>query len=272
MKTEKTMKAKKITFVSIAVIIAIVAITLMAVFIPKHTIASASTGKDGATSQVDKIMTQIDSLEEEYQKAFDGNAELWEKYFAEFQKMDEIPNDFDEKTFINGLTTLTADEKVALIKNVELLDELDAKLEKLYGELFDIDEDTLYGDCAGGNCGASDGSCGGELLFNECDENFFGDDFGKLCDEAEQMNDQVQALRKEFDDVMNARAELWDKVYASYDELDENFDYANFDEANYIKGLSVLSADEKDALLKDIAKLDEISEKLISLCGANCGK
>lgn len=93
-----------------------------------------------------------------------------------------------------------------------------------------------------------------------------------MCDEAELANDQIQALRKEFDDVVNARQDLWDKVYASYDNLDENFDYANFDEATYIASLTTLTADEKDVLLKDLAKLDEIAGKLTALCGANCGR
>ena len=108
--------------------------------------------------------------------------------------------------------------------------------------------------------------------FIECDENFFGDNFGKLCDEAELANDQIQALRKEFDDLVDARQDLWNKVYESYDNLDENFDYANFDEATYIASLTTLTADEKDVLLKDLAKLDEIANKLTALCGANCGR
>ncbi len=280
MKTDKSLKIK-ITAVAVLTALAIAAITLLAVFLPKR-IANATNDKSETTTQVSQTMSQIESLEAEYQKAFDDNAELWEKYFAELQKLDELPDNFDEKAYIGGLTTLTDDEKATLLKNVDVLDELDAKLDKLYGELFDVNEDMLYGDCTDGKCDSddscadgkcdTDNSCGGDLLFIENDENFFGDDFGKLCDEAELANGQVQALRKEFDDVVNARADLWDKVYASYDNLDENFDYANFDEATYISSLDVLTADEKDVLLKDIAKLDEIANKLTALCGANCGR
>lgn len=271
MKTEKSLKIK-ITAVAIVTALAVAAITLLVVFLPKRTVANATTDKTANASQVTQTMSQIESLENQYQKAFDDNAELWEKYFAELQKLDELPDNFDEKAFIGSLSVLTDDEKATLLKNVDVLDELDAQLEKLYGELFDTNEDMLYGDCADGNCEV-DGSCGdNDMLFIECDENFFGDNFGKLCDEAELANDQIQALRKEFDDLVDARQDLWNKVYESYDNLDENFDYANFDEATYIASLTTLTADEKDVLLKDLAKLDEIANKLTALCGANCGR
>ena len=279
MKTEKTMKLKKITFVSVIVAIAVVSVTLVSVFLPKA-VARAAADKDANNSQIETIM-QIEILEAEYQQSFDENAELWEKYFAELQKLDELPDDFTEKEFIGGLTTLTDDEKTALLKSVEALDELDAKLNKLFDELFDKDEDVLYKDCEEGICDFAekddkyfaDNGCGDyDMSFIENDENFFGENFGKACEEAERENDKIQELKKEFDELTKARAELWDKVYASYDELDENFDYANFDEAKYIAELTVLTAEEKEVLLKDLAKLNEISQKLYGICGANCGR
>ena len=279
MKTEKTMKLKKITFVSVIVAIAVVSVTLVSVFLPKA-VARAAADKDANNSQIETIM-QIEILEAEYQQSFDENAELWEKYFAELQKLDELPDDFTEKEFIGGLTTLTDDEKTALLKSVEALDELDAKLNKLFDELFDKDEDVLYKDCEEGICDFAekddkyfaDNGCGDyDMSFIENDENFFGENFGKACEEAERENDKIQELKKEFDELTEARAELWDKVYASYDELDANFDYANFDEAKYIAELTVLTAEEKEVLLKDLAKLNEISQKLYGICGANCGR
>lgn len=279
MKNEKTMKLKKITFVSVIVAIAVALVTLVSVFLPKA-VARAAAEKDAKNSQVETIM-QIEILEAEYQQSFDENAELWEKYFAELQKLDELPDDFTEKEFIGGLTTLTDDEKTALLKNVETLDELDAKLNKLFEELFDKDEDVLYKDCEEGICDFAekddkyfaDNGCGDyDMSFIENDENFFGENFGKACEEAELENSKIQELKKEFDELTEARAELWDKVYASYDELDENFDYANFDEAKYIAELTVLTAEEKEILLKDLATLNEISQKLYGICGANCGR
>lgn len=280
MKIEKTMKLKKITFVSIIVAIAVAAVMLVSMFWPKA-VAQAAAEKDANNSQVEQTIMQIEILEAEYQRTFDENAELWEKYFAELQKLDELPDDFTEKEFIGGLTTLTDDEKTALLKNVETLDELDAKLNKLFDELFDKDEDVLYKDCEEGICDFAekddkyfaDNGCGDcDMPFIENDENFFGENFGKACEEAERENDKIQELKKEFDELTEARAELWDKVYASYDELDENFDYANFDEAKYIAELTVLTAEEKEVLLKDLAKLNEISQKLYGICGANCGR
>ena len=105
MKTEKTMKVKSITMVSIVVAIAVAAITLLSVFLPKHMTAQAAT-KDIKPSQAEQVIGQIDSLQEEYQKSFDEHAELWEKYFAEIQKLDELPEDFDEKAFIGSIATL----------------------------------------------------------------------------------------------------------------------------------------------------------------------
>ena len=280
MKTEKTMKTIKITLVAVAVAVAIAAVTLMSIFLPKQSAASADTGKDAKASKTEQTIDAIEKLEAEYEKAFDANVELWEKYFAELEKLDELSDDFDEKAFVNGLTTLTAEEKATLLKSIDTLDELDAKLEKLYDELFETDEDIMYDDCADGTCDCAerddeffaDGGCEGDILFIEDDENYFGDNFFAACEEAEKANDEVQSLKKEFDEVMDAHADVWDKVYASYDELDENFDYANFDEAKYIAELDVLTAEEKDMLLKDLAKLDEISAKLISICGSNCGR
>ena len=280
MKTEKTMKLKKITFVSVIVAIAVATVMLVSMFWPKA-VAQAATDKDANNSQIEQTIMQIEILEAKYQQSFDENAELWEKYFAELQKLDELPDDFTEKEFIGGLTTLTDDEKTALLKNVETLDELDAKLNKLFEELFDKDEDVLYKDCEEGICDFAekddkyfaDNGCGDcDMPFIENDENFFGENFGKACEEAELENSKIQELKKEFDELTEARAELWDKVYASYDELDENFDYANFDEAKYIAELTVLTAEEKEVLLKDLAKLNEISQKLYGICGANCGR
>lgn len=51
------------------------------------------------------------------------------------------------------MKTLTDDEKTALLKNVDALDALDEKLDKLYDELYDKDEDVLYNDCKDGSCG-----------------------------------------------------------------------------------------------------------------------
>lgn len=142
MKTEKTMKAKKITLLSAVVAIAAVAITLTAVLLPKYKVTKASTGNEKNTAEIERTISQIESLEAEYQKSFDENA--------------------------------------ALLKNVDALDALDAKLDKLYDELYDKDEDVLYNDCKDGSCGFSGNGCGEyDVLFIECDENCFAENCGK---------------------------------------------------------------------------------------------
>lgn len=281
MKNERTIKLKRITLISVAVAVAVAAITLMTLFLPKFKPAQAATGVNEAKTSGTETLGQIERLEEEYRALFDEHAELWEKYYAELQQLDEIPDDFSEKEYIGGLSALTDEEKTVLLKNIDALDALDAKLDKLYGDLFDTDEDVLYGECEDGVCDFAeredkyfaDNGCGDyDMPFIENDENFFGENFLKACEEAERENDMIQSLKKEFDELTEARAELWDKVYASYDETDENFDYANFDEAKYIAELTVLTAEEKEVLLKDLARLNEISQKLYGICGANCGR
>lgn len=142
MKTEKTMKAKKITLLSAVVAIAAVAITLTAVLLPKYKVTKASTGNEKNTAEIERTISQIESLEAEYQKSFDENA--------------------------------------ALLKNVDALDALDAKLDKLYDELYDKDEDVLYNDCKDGSCDFSGNGCGEyDVLFIESDENCFAENCGK---------------------------------------------------------------------------------------------
>lgn len=109
MKTDKSMKIK-ITAVAVLTALAIAAITLLAVFLPKR-IANAANDKSETTTQVSQALSQIESLENQYQRAFDDNAELWEKYFAELLKLDELPDNFDEKAFIENLSVLTRRRK-----------------------------------------------------------------------------------------------------------------------------------------------------------------
>lgn len=263
MKNERTIKLKRITLISVAVAVAVAAITLMTLFLPKFKPAQAATGVNEAKTSGAETLGQIERLEEEYRALFDEHAVLWEKYFAGLQQLDELPDDFSEKEYIGGLSALTDEEKAVLLKNIDALDALDAKLDKLYGDLFDTDEDVLYGECEDGVCDFAeredkyfaDNGCGDyDMSFIENDENFFGENFLKACEEAERENDMIQSLKKEFDELTEARAELWDKVYASYDETDENFDYANFDEAKYIAELTVLTAEEKRSIAQRSCK------------------
>ena len=73
---------------AVAVAVAIAAVTLMSIFLPKQSAASADTGKDAKVSKTEQTIDAIEKLEAEYEKAFDANVELWEKYFAELEKLD----------------------------------------------------------------------------------------------------------------------------------------------------------------------------------------
>ena len=72
MKTEKTMKLKKITFVSVIVAIAVATVMLVSMFWLKA-VARAATDKDANNSQVEQTIMQIEILEAEYQRSFDEN-------------------------------------------------------------------------------------------------------------------------------------------------------------------------------------------------------
>ena len=192
MKNERTIKLKRITLISVAVAVAVAAITLMTLFLPKFKPAQAATGVNEAKTSGTETLGQIERLEEEYRTLFNEHAVLWEKYFAELQQLDELPDDFSEKEYIGGLSTLTDEEKTVLLKNIDALDALDAKLDKLYGDLFDTDEDVLYGECEDGVCDFAeredkhfaDNGCGDyDMSFIENDENFFGENFLKACGE-----------------------------------------------------------------------------------------
>ena len=66
------------------------------------------------------------------------------------------------------------------MKNVDELDALDAKPDKLYDELYDKDEDVLYNDCKDGSCDFFGNGCDEyDVLFIECDENCFAENCGK---------------------------------------------------------------------------------------------
>lgn len=85
MKTDKSMKIK-ITAVAVLTALAIAAITLLAVFLPKR-IANAANDKSEATTQVSQALSQIESLENQYQRAFDDNACCFvNRFLRDFKK------------------------------------------------------------------------------------------------------------------------------------------------------------------------------------------
>ena len=117
MKTEKTLKAKKITLLFAVVAIAAVAITLTAVLLPKYKVTKASTGNEKKTAEIERTISQIESLEAEYQKSFDENAARYKGDFSDCTRdcakndyPGEIPLDF-LRTFLTRTAQPPKEEK-----------------------------------------------------------------------------------------------------------------------------------------------------------------
>ena len=95
-----------------------------------------------------KVLDEIDTLEQEYDRLCEKNADLWDKVDeAYFNLPDDYDFDnYDEAAFIRSLSFLTDAEKDALIADYNRLVELDNQLCKLY--------DTIWG-----NTGCESGIC-----------------------------------------------------------------------------------------------------------------
>ena len=95
-----------------------------------------------------KVLDEIDTLEQEYDRLCEKNADLWDKVDeAYFNLPDDYDFDnYDEATFIRSLSFLSDAEKDELIADYNCLVELDNQLCKLY--------DTIWG-----NTGCESGIC-----------------------------------------------------------------------------------------------------------------
>ena len=99
-----------------------------------------------ATENEDAIWDQIEALEEKSDAVFQRNEALWDKVD---EACNALPDDydfenFDEAAFIRSMTTLTEAEKETLLNDIKELNELDAQMEKLYGQLPACDNMPLY--------------------------------------------------------------------------------------------------------------------------------
>ena len=99
-----------------------------------------------ATENEDAIWEQIEALEEKSDAVFQRNEALWDKVD---EACNALPDDydfenFDEAAFIRSMTTLTEAEKETLLNDIKELNELDAQMEKLYGQLPACDNMPLY--------------------------------------------------------------------------------------------------------------------------------
>ena len=188
-----------------------------------------------ATENEDAIWEQIEAVEEKSDAIFQRNAALWEK-------LDEVYNalpddydftDFDEAAFIRSSNALTEAEKETLLNDIKELNELDAQMEKLYGQLPECDNMPLY-----------------EKALEKADP---------------KVLDEIDTLEQEYDRVCEKHADLWDKVDEAYFDLPDDYDFDNYDEAAFIRSLSFLTDAEKDALIADYNRLTEIDSRLCEL-------
>ena len=95
-----------------------------------------------------KVLDEIDTLEQEYDRVCEKHADLWDKVDeAYFNLPDDYDFDnYDEAAFIRSLTFLTDTEKDALIADYNRLTEIDSRLCKLYDSIW-------------GNTGCESGIC-----------------------------------------------------------------------------------------------------------------
>ena len=95
-----------------------------------------------------KVLDEIDTLEQEYDRVCEKNAGLWDKVDeAYFNLPDDYDFDnYDEAAFIRSLSFLTDAEKDALIADYNRLTEIDSRLCELYNSIW-------------GNTGCESGIC-----------------------------------------------------------------------------------------------------------------
>ena len=95
-----------------------------------------------------KVLDEIDTLEQEYDRLCEKNADLWDKVDeAYFNLPDDYDFDsYDEAAFIRSLSFLTGAEKDALIADYNRLTEIDSRLCELYNSIW-------------GNTGCESGIC-----------------------------------------------------------------------------------------------------------------
>ena len=84
--------------------------------------------------------------------------------------------------------------------------------------------------------------------------------------------EQIEAVEAKSDSVFQRNAALWEKLDEACNALTEDYNFEGFDEAEFIRGMTTLTAEEKAALLTDMQCALEAGEKVrVLLCGAADG-
>ena len=95
-----------------------------------------------------KVLDEIDTLEQEYDRICEKNADLWDKVDEAYFGLPDDYNfdNYDEISFIRSLNVLTDAEKEALVTDYNRLTEIDSRLCELYDSIW-------------GNTGCESGIC-----------------------------------------------------------------------------------------------------------------
>ena len=113
-------------------------------------------------------------------------------------------------------------------------------------------------------------------------ENQINEIYSRMTDKNEkQLCEEIDTLDKKLTEVLERNAELWDRVDAEYDEKiaanepDMTFELneADFDDTcpaeesyeEFIKGMSLLTEQEKSALLADLAEIESLEAQIDEL-------
>ena len=157
MKKKKTIRGLVLTLALVVSAIGTATSAFAATSAPMEPVTKIATeNKDAIGEQIEaieekadpKVLDEIDTLEQEYDRVCEKNAGLWDKVDeAYFNLPDDYDFDnYDEAAFIRSLGFLTDAEKDALIADYNRLTEIDSRLCELYNSIW-------------GNTGCENGIC-----------------------------------------------------------------------------------------------------------------
>ena len=148
MKKKKTIRGLVLTLALVVSAIGTATSAFAATSAPMEPVTKIATeNKDAIGEQIEaieeksdpKVLDEIDTLEQEYDRVCEKHADLWDKVDeAYFNLPDDYDFDnYDEAAFIRSLTFLTDAEKDALIADYNRLTEIDNRLCELYNSIWD---------------------------------------------------------------------------------------------------------------------------------------
>ena len=77
--------------------------------------------------------------------------------------------------------------------------------------------------------------------------------------------EQIEAIEEKSDAIFQRNAALWEKLDEVYNALPDDYDFTNFDEAEFIRSTNALTEAEKETLLADIKELNELDAQMEAL-------